>query len=373
MDDALKTKLSELGLTVEQTAQLEEKSGAKTAEDMAKLSDAEIVIYSGCLPIPAKNIVVEFAPAPEASVSADDLNMVLPTVPDDESWAKSLRAGGVLKVEESTVISAIRAALASRVGLFDVPEKLAQAMEDYTEETEEQVTPEFYRLRKMLTQSEYGDLFAAIDGMDGRFVTKGRKREMLDRMDGQLWSSIQSFNDQLQSWNDSWMKQAMNPATMAAMVLGRTGAMPPGAMTVPDTGVLRDSAEAVNDQINRVFRGTGVQISAALAHEAGRIKEILQMPGLPAMIGTPNREQMLKKLGVSVPATYPRLEQSLTQFVLSIIKANDLPAGEEEQRYFGALVMLGGQIEWNLLNGMGAATDKTAGIGRGPGERRRVE
>jgi hypothetical protein len=135
-------------------------------------------------------------------------------------------------------------------------------------------------------------------------------------------------------------------------------------MSPPDTGALRDSAEAVNDNINRIFRGTGVQISAALAYEANRIKETLQTPNLPTLVGAPNREQMLKKLGVSVPATYPRLEQNLTKFVLGIIKASDQPAGDEELRYFGALFMLGSQIEWNLLDGMSGGSRK-AGLGQG--------
>ena len=368
MEKSLKDKLVELGLTLTQIKKLEKDSGAKNADDLAMLNDGEIVAYSGCTPIAAKKVVSEFAPEPAASaaqatVSADALNMVLPAVPDDESWVKSLRAGGVLKVEQSTVISAIRAALAQRAGLFSIPQKLVSAMEAYTEETEEQVGPEFYKLRKLLTRQEYGDLFAAIDGMDGNFVTKARKQEMLERIDGQLWNSIQSFSDQLQGWQQAWMQGAANPMAMMAMMAGGAGAMPPGMMTAPDTGVLRDSAEAVNDQINRIFRGTGVQISAALAYEANRVKEILQQPGLPAMIGAPNREQMLKKLGVAIPATYPRLEQNLTQFVLGIVKVDDQAAGDEELRYFGALFMLSSQIDWNLLKGVAGARAK-AGLGR---------
>ena len=54
MEDDLKTKLKGFGLTDELIAQLEEKSGAKTVEDLAMLSDDEIVTYSGCTPIAAK-------------------------------------------------------------------------------------------------------------------------------------------------------------------------------------------------------------------------------------------------------------------------------------------------------------------------------
>lgn len=364
MDDALNTKLLGLGLTEEQVGKLAE-AGVDVESDIALLTSVEVQSTTACGLVVAKKVAAAFAPVPAVApttMSTDALNMVLPSVPDDESWLKALRAGGVLKVEQSTVISALRATLAAKVGLFDIPAKLVSAMEAYTDETEEQVGPEFFKMRKLLTRSEYGDLFAAIDGMDGNFVTKARKTELLSRIDQNLWPVIVSFNDQLQAWQQAWMQGAANPMAMMAMMAGGMGAMPPGMMAPPDTGVLRDSAEAVNDQINRIFRGTGVQIAAALAYEASRIKETLQQPGLPAMIGAPNREQMLKKLGVSVPATYPRLESNLTQFVLSIMAASDQPAGEDELRFFGALFMLGAQIDWNQIGGK--VLSMKVGLGR---------
>lgn len=368
MQDDLKKKLTDLGLNDEQVGKLVAE-GAITESDIALLSAEDIKSYTGCGGVVSKKVAAAFVPVPVAApttMSSDAFNMVLPTVPDDESWLKSLRAGGVLKVEQSTVISAIRAVLAHRAGLFKIPELLVKAMETYSDETEEQVPPEFYKLRKQLIRTEYGDLFSALEGMDGNYATKTRKAELLSRIDQGLWPTIVSFNDQLKAWQQAWMTGAANPMAMMAMMAGGMGAMPPGMMAPPDTGVLRDSAEAVNDQINRVFRGSGVQIAAALAFDAARIKESLQQPGLPAMIGVPNREQMLKKLGVSVPATYPRMEANLTQFVLGVMSASDQPAGEEELRYFGALFMLGSQIDWNQLDGqvlpMKAALGRDVGI-----------
>lgn len=371
MEGDLKTKLQGLGLTEEQIGKLEVE-GAKSEVDMANLSGDDIKSLTGCGLVIARNVAKAFAPEPAApaTISADTLNMVLPIVPDEESWLKALRTGGVLKVEESTVIATIRAALASRAKLFELPDLLSSAMEAYTDETEEQVPPEFFELRKQLTRSEYGDLFAAIKGMDGTFVTKKRKQELLARID-QFWPSVQSFSEQLKGWQQAWMQGAANPMAMMAMLAGGAGVMPPGMMAPPDTSGLRVAAEAVNDQLNRVFRGTGVQIAAALAYDASRIKETLKQPGLPAMIGAPNYEQMLKKLGVSVPATHPLLEQNLTRFVLGIIKAGDRPQGGEEVRFFGALFVLSLQIDWNLLNGQ--VLPLQAGIGRRPSERVRTD
>ncbi len=374
MQDDLKTKLTNFGLSEEQVGKLAE-AGVATESDMALLTSAEVQSTTACGLVVAKKVAAAFAPAPAAApatgmMMAPDFNMVLPTVPDDASFLKALQTGGVLKVDTSTVISAVRAALAQRVGLFDVPKRLVEAMERFTDETEDQVSPEFFEMRKLLTRNEYGDLFAAIPGLDGNFVTKARKDQLLSRIDDTLWPAVIGFNEQLTVWQENWLKGAANPAMLMMMLAGGRGAMPPGMGQAPDTGGLRDAASAVNDAVNKVFRGTGAQISAALAYEANRIKESLVNPSLPHMVGAPNREQMLKKLGISVAATYPRLEANVTQFVLSVMQADTQPAGEEELRYFGALQMLGSQIDWNQLMGRsfagGGVLKAAIGGGRRP-------
>ena len=364
MNDELKKKLSGLGLNEEQIGKLEAE-GAKDEAGMTNLSGDDIKSITGAGLVTARQVAAAFAPAPvtaSAAMSTDALNMVLPAVPDDESFLKALRTGGVLKVGESTVIGAVRAALASSVGLYGVPQKLVDAMELYADETEEQLDSNFFELRKQITRADYGDLFSAIPGLDGNFVSKKRKQELLGRIDETLWASVTGFNEQLKTWQDAWMKGAANPMMLMGAFMGGSGALPPGLMQPPETSSLRDAAEAVTDDINKIFRGTGVQISAALAFEAKRIKETLTDPKLPAMIGAPNREQMLKKLGVSIPATYPRLETNLTQFVLGIMHAPEQAAGAEELKYFSALFMLGSQISWDLLGRK--VIPMQAGLGR---------
>ena len=134
-------------------------------------------------------------------------------------------------------------------------------------------------------------------------------------------------------------------------------------MQPPDTGGLRDNAAAVADAVNRVFAGTGVQIAAALAYEANRIKDTLSNPRLPAMIGAANRETMLRQLGVAVSATYPRLETNLTKFVLAVMQAQEQPAGTEELQYFAAMFMLGSQIPWDQLGSGVNFAGRPSGIG----------
>jgi hypothetical protein len=363
--DSVTQKLTELGVASDTIAKIKDELGATSVEDITGLTEDDLTGI-GMKKIPARKLLGALKPsvaaaasvatehAPAAGFGTMSLDDVLPTVMSDDSWLSALKTGGVLKVDQSTVISVIRAALAHRVGLFGIPETLVQLMEGFADQNEEQVDATFFRLRKQITRRTYADLFEAIDGFDGSYVTETRKRALLQKVDKILWPAIISFYTQLKQWQEAWMQGAANPAIMMGAFFaasgGSGGMLPPGMMQPPDTGTLRDHADAVADAVNKVFAGTGVQIAAALAFDASKIKETLQDTRLPGLIGAANRDQMLRQLNVAVSATYPRLETNVTRFALAIMQVKDQPAGNEELRFFGSLFMLGSQIPWDQLS-----------------------
>lgn len=337
-------------------------------KDPAMASDADIKgVLNGTPSAVANMAISKLRAAPStSSVSAMALGVgaldILPPAPADDAWLSALRVGGILKVETSTVVSAIRAALAHRLGLFDIPEKLTRAMEQFADNNDEPVPEEFFKLRKVLTRRSYAEIFEAIEGLDGNFVTDARKAMLFRRIDDYLWPAIVSFQQQLKGWIEGWQQGAANPAMLVSAIMSMSGggsSMPPTMMAPPETGALRDSADAFNDQMNKVFSGTGIQIAGALAFDANRIKQILENQQLPSMVGAANRDQMLRQLGVEVSATYPRLEVNLTRYALAVMKIKDLPAGNEELQYFSSLFMLGSQIPWDELN-KGKRPDRSA-------------
>jgi hypothetical protein len=366
-------KLHELGVSAEVIERLKTVQGVEKEADLADLTEADL-IEAGMKKIPARNLLKALKPASAASEAAASMvgtvsfDAVLPPVPSDSSWLEALRTGGVLKVDQSTVISAVRATLAHKVGLFSIPEMLVTKMEAFADGIDEQVDPEFFKIRRQLTRRNYAEIFEAIPGLDGSYVTEPRKKQLFQRVDQHLWPAISEFYKQLKSWQEAWM-QGANPMVMMSAFFAASGglgaAMPPGLMQPPDTGVIRDHADAVADASNKVFAGVGVQIAAALGFEANKIKETLTNSRLPAMMGAANRDQMLRQLGVAVSATYPRMEQNLTQFVLGIMQVKDQPAGKDELRYFGALFMLGSQIPWDQLGDGSGRDAKLSGIGKG--------
>lgn len=356
--------LTESGVPEETAKKIQENLGALSVDDLAFLKESDLVGI-GMKTIQARRFVKQFAavaptnPAAPAIFGSALLDDILPIVPGDTAWLEMLKAGGVLKVDDSSVISAVHAALAHKAGLFNVLERIITLMEEFSEKNENPIDPSFYRLKKDMTRKTYAEIFSAIDGLDGSFVSETRKRTALKRIEEHLLPALFSFYGHLKNWHGAWNEGAMNPMNLYMMISGNMGGLPPGMLaTPPDTGILRDAASDFNTAANKVFAGCGVPVVAAIAYDAMKIREALANTGLPAMIGATDRDHMLKLLGSAVAPTYPRLEQVLTRFALAILKVKDLAGGENELRYFGSMCIVGSQINWDQLGMMGSTNGR---------------
>ncbi len=354
--------------------------GEPSADALAVLSDATAItdadlqaaLVGGDVKIPLgvfrKNLVkLRGAPAPSTTVSMErgpSFDM-LPTVPEDVSFLEMLKVGGVPLMGTTEVISAVKAALANSLGVFDLPDTLLQKMADFAKAQKKPVGPSWYKLRKTISRRNYADILSALD-IEGFSVTVAAKEEFLDGLNEKLWAEVHSFYQRLKSWNDTWTSGMANPGMALSMLVmaqgGARGPMPAGMMQPPETAGLRDAAEALIEKLNEVFAGTGIPVARALAYDATKIKEALEDSTLPSAIGAADREQMLKMLGVTVGADYVRLERNITKFVLSAMELPKVTSGDEELRYLGAMLMLGGSIPWEKLPGAAAAP--RAGLGR---------
>lgn len=374
MNDELKAKLLALGLSEEQITKLSSE-GVSSETDLQLLSADEIKACSGCGIVTAKKVSAVFAPAPVATPDTSTAAVstaafdVLPVVPTDENWLAALKVGGVLKFSPNTVIGAVSAALASRVGLYELPKKIGELMERHSESLEEPVGEEYFTMQAMLTRRSYAEIFSAMPGVDGRYATEARKNALLRRIDERLWGSLSSFQVQLKAWVDAWQQGMSNPAAMVGMfsaMAGGGGVMPPGMMQPPPADSLRDSADGVVNSINYVFAGAGLPVAMALAYDAQQIRKVLESSSLPAQVGAANREQMLRMLSVAVSSDYPRLERNLKQYALGVIELQNVAAGQAELQYLVALFQLGAMIDWSRLNPAtpSGPIRRGAGIGR---------
>ncbi len=374
----VRAKLAEYGADEDTIGKIMDDLGVESIDDLTSLEVADLT-GAGMKLVKARKLLSELKanakPAAAPAVAAAETRAIqsqfealLPSIPTDESWLKALKTGGILKVDESSYIAAIRAALADRAGLYNIPDALSKTMEKYADETEEQVDPTFYSLRKSLTRRAYGDIFAAIDGLDGTFITEGRRKEFLSRIRDTLWPAIAESYCTLDGWYRTWRTSLADPSMLFTLGVSFSGGGLSGGaagmsmITPPDTAPLHDASDTLVDSINRVFRGTGVQVAAAMAYDANVIRNTLEDPRLPSMVGVKNREMMLKKIGASVSSNYIRLEQNLVKYVLAFVK-HDTVTPDEEAAYFIALWQLGTQINWNEL-GVGDAAGMTGLTGK---------
>ena len=339
--------------------------GVEKVEDVVDLTADELV-EAGIKLIQARKMLKQLkaeTPAPEAPTARPapavspmatfNMDGILPALPDEGSWLEALKTGGVLKVNDATYIGAIRAAMAHRCGLYNVPDILLKKLEEYAESLDEPVGPDFYKIRKLITRRDYAEIFSAIDDVDGRFATtKERRAKFLKNVDAILWPAIKTAFDALDAWYSSARALMTDPSTFMAMVTGQSAGG--FGVSVPPFDSVSSACDDLKDQINRVFRGTAMPVSAALAYDAKKINEVLSDSSLPAQVGAGNRDQMLKMLGLSINSAYTRQEQCIVRFVLSYIKFNDNAVGNEMQ-YLSALWQLGRQINWDSLGFSGSS------------------
>ncbi len=361
--DAVRAKLGEYGADDTTIERIIDDLGVENVSDLSALEVNDLT-SAGIKLVKARKLIAELTKAPSQASQVQNVtpaesramtqgqfDALLPAVPNDDSWLNALKGGGILKVDDSSYIAAIRSALADRAGLYDVPAALAEEMERYADETEEQVDPMFYSLRKSLTRRSYAEIFAAIDGLDGSFITEGRRKEFLKRIRDILWPAIAESFRVLDAWWQAWRTSFADPSMLIAAISGGlNGVSGMSMVTPPETGQLHDAGDSLVDSINRVFRGTGVQVAAAMAYDANTIRNTLEKPNLPAMVGVKNRELMLKKIHANVSSNYVRLEQNLVKYVLGFVK-HDAITSDVEVQYFTALWQLGTQINWDELNG----------------------
>lgn len=359
-DQAVIDKLNEFGADQSVIEKIVSGLGVTSIDELKLLKEDDLV-GAGMKLIKARKLASDISeaskPAPSvaintAGVIGNQFDVLLPVVSDDSSWLESMRTGGVKKVNNASLESAVRAALAKRVGLFDLPEKITTAMETYADEIEEQVGEDYFKMKRLLTRRSYGDLFSLIDGFNGSDINEKRKRVFLDRIDG-LWPALEDSYRVLCNWYECYRDSFSDPSLLMAAFAGAPAA---GMMTaVPDTSSLQSVGETVIDAINKAFRGFGLLTSSALAYEAQEIRKAIDNPNLPAMIGAANREQMFKKLGINVSSEYIRLEKNLIRYTLAFCKCSEVTA-DAEARFYVALYQLGSQIDWAKLTGAKMAT-----------------
>ncbi len=338
------------------------KGGAKEAKvklALKKLRQGGASAASSTAPAGANG-----APAGLATVATS----LLPPVPSDESLLEALKVGGEPKFDVTTLQAAIRWMTARSLGVEDRIEKtVLDAIEARAIDMDQPVGgPIFGRVQKLVTRQRYADVLSAMDLQGGgKLVSEARKNALLGRS-AELFGYLKAFLEQLQSYKAEVMAQYQGPQLMGIFAASLSGgsAAASALQPLPDPSVILSELDALFDNLNRVFSGTGVIVARAMGADVIETRNILKDPELISAVGAGNRDEMLKVLGINTTASDVNMERNVLQFATATMYMKSIST-EQLPTYIITLATIGERIPWDKLTtgvtGRGRRTRERAG------------
>lgn len=276
---------------------------------------------------------------------------LLADVPDDRSLLALLQKGSLDTIDANDLAAAARVAFMHRHGLGDLEARIATRIEARALELERPCPPIYFELERVLVQREHAGVLGALD-LPGTFVTERRQRELLARMPA-MWRAIQNFDRALSAWDDEWRARASHPHAMLASlasVIHTPGAPLPSVTDAPPQETVLSAAREAMSAIRRTLAGTGLVVARALAERAALLLGLLRDERLLEATGAVDRDDLLRRLNVSVAAGVAQEEQAAVQYLLTLARVGEYDA---TQRVFTLVALrdLGRRMPWEALSG----------------------
>lgn len=284
-------------------------------------------VAKGTLNLAIKEIRAKAAPAPAAPAAAVTAVLpasptigaafIIPDVPEGSDFLAALSTSKTVTVDVVTIRAAMEALFADSRALAEIPERLANAMEKHADSVEEPVGDTFLDVLKFVRERRYADI-----NVEGRLVTKERKSVVLARL-RELPGAVYQFHQVLAGWYEQLKSnRAGNP--FGALQGGANALYPPADDVIA-------AAEGIAGCLRKAFGGFGVMVAKAMAYEGLKIKETLERPELPALVGAANREIMLRQLKIDLTNADVRAERNIARYVIfaATVVNKSLPGGQE--------------------------------------------
>ena len=263
---------------------------------------------------------------------------------DDASFMASLTVGGRLNgtVRPEDAACAVRVAMAQSIRLYDIPEAIAERIEQQANALETPASADVYDLIDGIRAREYAHILKPL-GAPTRSVNASERTKFLSKVQNTLWPGLRRFHAGLHAWYEAFKAERADVSNLVAAFSG--GILP----VTTDTGVLRSAAADLTTMTNKLFAGlTAVPVARAMAADAVTILQQLNEDKYVRAAGFATRDEMLRTLGVSVTEQFARNERSLAQYV---VNALDIPNISDPSLPLFAqqLYLLGASLDWDSL------------------------
>jgi hypothetical protein len=353
MEQETKDKLTGLGVADDIIVKIESDLGVTKVDDLIHLTEADLTGI-GMLPIPARALIKALAPAADATknlreASMSSIHLQEPPI-SGTSWLSSLSAIRPQMIQPLTVLTGVKAAMADVFDKFQMPRKMMNMLREASDSIGEGVPDLYFDLQNITLSRRYGMLVPWMQGK-GSACTVAERKRFLKRMHEKFWTAIDTFYNELEAWRKG-RRDSMDIGEQLANAMS-------GEMQIYDATQVRTAAMALGDAINKVFSGTGVYASTALALDNEKIEEVLTQLDF-RLFGSPSREKLLADLGSAVPPDMVSAETTIVKFVWNAMSLKDIAAGGfDEQKLLIELAAIGTGKQWNAVKDLAAKKKPT--------------
>ena len=287
------------------------------------------------------------------NAAVDNNDNPIPVIPvDDESFLAILKTSGIQQPLDATVVAGIKAYLASKKGLFDLPKILLDKMQTAAESLNKPIRGgEFAEVRRIIVERDYAAILDAIDGQGcARYIDGDKRKKVLERVKSTLLPALVSFHGALQNYRTG-LQESLGQNVMMAFMSGNQQAMEMArmSMVMPNTMQLKSAAEKFVVKANATFAVWGEAAARCLASDAIQIKKVLQLPQLPGLCGYASAEDFMMNISKDVTSEDIALEANLARYAYLLLVLNRGVAADAEKTLIGELMQIDIAINWNSL------------------------
>lgn len=258
------------------------------------------------------------APAPAPVVAMpESLSKIFSSSYGDEDLLRGLSGEVTPQVSSAEVIAALRVASAANLGLFGAMSKIRQFVEAELESRGTPATPDVIEIFQEVESERYAEAARAL-GLRGASISDANASKMTTRITTILVPAVSAFAETAVAISRT-AADLQGPTALALLARSlspATASMPLPMMTqAPDLQPLRDAAERVVEAANATFAGLTARdnVRRMVARATTVNGWINNRHELWAAAGVSSRDELLKKVGISIPADERRRSSTMAK------------------------------------------------------------
>jgi len=286
-----------------------------------------------------------------------DIMSLLIQAPSDDDMLKALTTTERPVFEPANIASVIRAAVARRLGVYDLPKTLAEAIRA-SSRAHHIPNPPIFRVvnreaRRRTSVGAIVDDMVSEDQPKSLYVDQADIDRAFKAMD-KIWPVLIDFQVRLRGFRNEAYVASLNMTAQS-----RIGTPAPDLFGINpldlvgiklDPKPIVDQVENLVFDLNEIFEDQGLDASRILGERAARFTRILELEGLPAAVGTLDHKAMMSKLDIRITQAMLTDQAKLITWLINVVRLGEIDASRLPAMLV-YLAKIGDEIPWNSISG----------------------